>query len=71
MNAPVRVSDEVVRSGGVQQLRLVGILAMVIAAGLFVVVLFPNDLRSKMIIGLVAGAVFVVGWMMWFFPKKG
>lgn len=50
--------------GNVQQLLLVGTMAMMVAAGLFVVVLFPNTLRARGIIGMTAFVIFAVGWLM-------
>jgi hypothetical protein len=39
-------------------------MAMIIAAGLFVVVFFPNPMNARMIIALTAGGVFLIGWLM-------
>lgn len=63
MNTPIE-SDGASGRGNVQQLLLVGTMAMMVAAGLFVVVLFPNTLRARGIIGMTAFVIFAVGWLM-------
>jgi Na+/proline symporter len=64
MNRPVDTEREAVGSEDVRQLKLVGSMAMIIAAGLFVVVLFPNSLKSRGIIAATAASIFVIGWLM-------
>jgi Na+/proline symporter len=64
MNRPVDTEREAVGSEDVRQLKLVGSMAMIIAAGLFVVVLFPNSLASRGIIAATAASIFVIGWLM-------
>lgn len=64
MNRPVDTEQEGVGSEDVRQLKLVGSMAMIIAAGLFVVVLFPNPLKARCIVAATAASIFVIGWVM-------
>jgi Na+/proline symporter len=64
INRPVDMEKEGVGSEDVRQLKLVGSMAMMISAGLFVVVLFPNPLKARALIAVTAASVFIIGWLM-------
>ncbi len=64
MNRPVDTDAEDVGSEDVRQLKLVGSMAMIIAAGLFVVVFFPNTMTARGITGATATMIFIIGWLM-------
>ena len=64
MNRPVDTVRESVGSEDVSQLKLVGTMTMIIGAGLLIVVVFPNTLKSRGIIAVMSVAVIVVGWLM-------
>ncbi|MEA2068394.1 MAG: hypothetical protein U9P12_04270 [Verrucomicrobiota bacterium] len=64
INRPIDTEKENVGSEDVRQLKLVGSMAMIIAIGLLVVVLFPNTLKSRGIISATAASVFLIGWLM-------
>ncbi|MCK5675953.1 MAG: hypothetical protein KAH99_02950, partial [Verrucomicrobia bacterium] len=64
MNRPVDTEAEGVGSEDVGQLKMVGSMAMVVGAGLMVVVLFPNTLGARGIIAATAGSIFLIGWLM-------
>ena len=64
MNRPVDTEAEGVGSEDVGQLKMVGMMAMVVGAGLMVVVLFPNTLGARGIIAATAGSIFLIGWLM-------
>lgn len=64
MNRPIDTEAEGVGSEDVGQLKLVGMMAMVVGLGLLVVVLFPNTLKARGIIAATAGSIFLIGWLM-------
>ena len=64
MNRPVDTVREGVGSEDVRQLKLVGMMAMMISAGLMAVVFFPNTLKSRGIIAATAASIFLIGWLM-------
>lgn len=64
LNRPIDTEKENVGSEDVRQLKLVGSMAMIIAAGLFIVVFFPNPMNARIIIALTSGGVFLIGWLM-------
>ena len=64
MNRPVDTEAEGVGSEDVGQLKLVGMMAMVVGVGLLVVVLFPNSLKARGIIAATSGSIFLIGWLM-------
>ena len=64
MNRPVDTEAEGVGSEDVGQLKLVGMMTMVVAVGLFAVVFFPNSLNARAITAATAGSVFLIGWLM-------
>lgn len=64
LNRPVDTEAEGVGSEDVRQLKLVGMMAMLVAAGLMGVVLFPNGIGARLMIGATSISIFAVGWLM-------
>ena len=64
INRPIDTEKENVGSEDIRQLRMVGSMAIIIAIGLLVVVLFPNTPKSRGIISATAASVFLIGWLM-------
>lgn len=64
MNRPIDHEAEGVGSEDVRQLKLVGMMSMLIAGGLLLVVLFPNTWTGRGIVFVTAFSIFVVGWLM-------
>ena len=64
MHRPVDTEAEGVGSEDVGQLKLVGLMAMVIGGGLAVVLLFPNTMKARGVVAITAASIFIVGWLM-------
>jgi SSS family transporter len=64
MRRPVDVSHEVEGAASVSQLRPVGGILLGAGVALFGVLLFPNDMRSRLVIGAAAFLIFMVGLIM-------
>ena len=64
MHRPVDTEKEGVGSEDVGQLKMVGMMSMVVGAGLFVVVFFPNSMIARGVIAATAASIFVVGALM-------
>ncbi len=70
INTPIDKEKENIGKENVSHLFVVGTLTMIIGAGLFVVVFFPNDLRGRMIITATSVAIFLCGLGMYALGKK-
>lgn len=74
METPVDATKEIVGSEDVRHLSLVGLLAMLVGAGLLLAAVFPNPLGARIIIALTALMIFSVGFTMHWIggpPKSG
>jgi len=64
METPVDAEKEIVGSEDVRHLSLVGLLAMLVGAGLFLAAAFPNPLGARITIALTALMIFSLGFTM-------
>ncbi|MEX1049230.1 MAG: hypothetical protein WED15_06860 [Akkermansiaceae bacterium] len=74
METPVDAEKEIVGSEDVRHLSLVGLLAMLVGAGLLLAAAFPNPLGARITIALTALMIFSLGFTMhWIgsLPKSG
>jgi ABC-type transport system involved in cytochrome bd biosynthesis fused ATPase/permease subunit len=70
INTPIDAAKEVEGSENVAHLYVVGVLTIIVAAGLSVVALFPNDTRGRVIILATAASIFVIGMAMYVIGKR-
>jgi solute:Na+ symporter, SSS family len=70
MNTPIDAAREVEGAENVAHLYVVGVLTLIVSAGLSVVAFFPNDTRGRIIILATSLLIFIIGITMYGIGKR-